>query len=80
MMKPRGDLNPKGETGFAKIGFDLLIDENMKVWMIEMNHTPMLTQVRSLSNWVANIFLSDYHTILGVRVAGMDQQENWKPV
>lgn len=51
---------------FELIGYDILVDENMKPWLLEINHTPSLAQETNIGNSVKAAMIHDLFDLIDV--------------
>jgi len=47
------------ELGFELLGFDFMIDENLKVWLIEVNQNPCLSTLSPKQGQLIETLLED---------------------
>jgi D-alanine-D-alanine ligase-like ATP-grasp enzyme len=47
------------EVGFELLGFDFMIDENLKVWLIEVNQNPCLSTLSPKQGQLIETLLED---------------------
>ena len=57
---------PSAECCFELLGFDILVDENIKPWLIEVNLSPSLACSSSLDTEVKSQMVADALTLVGV--------------
>ena len=59
------DLNPKGrENNFELFGFDFMIDEDYRVWLIEVNTNPYLGKPNEYISELLPEMVSEMFTIV----------------
>lgn len=58
------------ESSFQLFGFDILIDEEMKPWLIEVNFAPSLATDSTLDFEVKSHVIADLFTLIGVKGDG----------
>ena len=51
---------------FEILGFDILIDANLKSWFLEVNYTPSFTTDTPLDNKIKQALIIDTFSLLGV--------------
>lgn len=54
------------QSCFELLGFDILIDEHLKLWLMEVNLTPSLVPDSDMDFDVKSNLLSDLFTLAGV--------------
>ena len=52
---------------FELLGFDVLIDEHFKAWLLEVNQSPSLSADSSLDHFVKSHLLKDLLGLIGLR-------------
>lgn len=52
---------------FEVFGYDILLDQQYKPWLLEINHTPSLAPGTNLENNVKHTMLRDLFTLVDVR-------------
>ena len=62
-----------GFTIFEVLGFDILIDEKLKPWLMEVNHTPSFSCDTPLDHRIKHSLLSEVWRIVGV--TGQDKMK-----
>lgn len=64
------DFNPKGQAHrtncFELYGFDILIDEKLKPWLLEVNVCPSLSSSSPLDRKIKHTLLVDTLNIIGI--------------
>lgn len=63
---------PYRDNCFELLGFDVLIDENLKPWLLEVNLSPSLNTDSALDLKIKGNMLADLFTMVGV--VSMDQR------
>lgn len=58
---------------FELYGFDVLIDENLKPWLLEVNVFPSLSSSSPFDKMVKSQLICDAFTLIGIR--GYDKQQ-----
>jgi len=56
----------KRSNAFELLGYDILVDENMKPWLLEINHTPSLAPHTALENRIKQAMLSDLFGLVDI--------------
>ena len=60
---------------FEILGFDILIDEKLKPWLIEINHTPSFATDTPLDYKIKKDLIADTFQILGM---SFERKQNYK--
>jgi len=58
---------PKRTTSFEVMGWDLLVDTDMKPWLLEVNHTPSLAPHTNLENSIKSSMIRDLLSLVDIR-------------
>ena len=53
---------------FEILGFDILLDSNLKPWLLEINHTPSFTTDTPLDKKIKKSLIKDTLTTLNITV------------
>ncbi|CBH17655.1 tubulin-tyrsoine ligase-like protein, putative [Trypanosoma brucei gambiense DAL972] len=64
-----------GYSCFEVLGFDILVDNKMKPWLMEVNHTPSLVTDTPLDYEVKHALISEVWDILDVKVTDRKRDE-----
>lgn len=70
----------EGYTCFEVLGFDILVDENLFPWLLEVNHTPSFATETPLDNDIKSRLLSEVWQVIDVPTAEFEkniQQEQF---
>jgi len=51
---------------FDMLGYDILVDEHLKPWLLEINHTPSLAPLTNLENGIKRSMLRDLFQLVDV--------------
>jgi D-alanine-D-alanine ligase-like ATP-grasp enzyme len=51
---------------FELVGFDILVDENMKPWILEINNTPSLVPHTTIENKIKKELISDLFDLVDI--------------
>ena len=51
---------------FEILGYDILIDNNLKPWLLEINHTPSLEPLTELENVIKRKMISDLFELVDI--------------
>ena len=51
---------------FEILGYDILVDEDLKPWLLEINHTPSLEPFTELENQVKRTMLTDLFQLVDI--------------
>ncbi|KAL3316153.1 Tubulin polyglutamylase ttll4 [Cichlidogyrus casuarinus] len=57
------------------LGFDLLIDKNHKVWLLEVNNTPSLSGNSAFDMKLKSTILTDFFNVAGIRAPVLNNTE-----
>ena len=57
---------PYRDNCFEVLGFDILIDENLRPWLVEINLSPSLNTDSGLDLKIKGNMLADLFTMIGV--------------
>lgn len=57
---------PHNNNCFELFGFDILIDDNLQCWLIEVNLSPSLGCESSLDQKIKSNLIADLFTLIGV--------------
>ena len=60
---------------FEVYGFDVLIDANLRPWLLEVNVSPSLSSSSPLDKQIKTTLLSDTLYLIGFRLLDRKQQE-----
>ena len=60
------DTNKKNNNCFELLGFDILIDENFKPWLLEVNLSPSLSTDAQLDFKVKGNLIADLFNLVGI--------------
>lgn len=63
---------PYRDNCFEILGFDVLIDENLRPWLLEINLSPSLNTDSNLDLTIKGAMLSEMFTMMGV--VSLDQR------
>ena len=61
------DTKMKNNNCFELLGFDILVDENFKPWLLEVNLSPSLNTDTHLDFKVKGNLMSDLFTLVGLQ-------------
>lgn len=64
---PAGAHSSSSSSCFEMYGFDILIDENLKAWLLEVNICPSLSSGSPLDKRIKTKFVADTLTLVGIR-------------
>ncbi|XP_053331380.1 tubulin polyglutamylase ttll6-like [Spea bombifrons] len=62
-----------GSNSFEIIGFDIILDQKLKPWLLEVNHTPSFTTDSRLDHEVTDALLQDTLNIIRIRASDKRQ-------
>ena len=68
------DTKQKNNNCFELLGFDILLDENLKPWLLEVNLSPSLSTDTQLDFKVKGSLISDLLTLIGIKNEEMQQK------
>jgi len=60
-------------NAFELVGFDILIDSNFKVWLLEVNHTPSLSPHTELENKLKRVMIRDLLQLVDIENNNLKQ-------
>ena len=63
---------------FEIYGFDILIDENLKPWLMEVNVCPSLSSSSPMDRRIKHTLLMDVLNLIGLEYNSMKEQEKLK--
>lgn len=61
------DTKKKNNNCFELLGFDILVDDNFKPWLLEVNLSPSLNTDTQLDFKVKGALISDLFTLVGLQ-------------
>ena len=67
------DTKKKNNNCFELLGFDILVDENFKPWLLEVNLSPSLSTDTQLDFKVKGGLIADLFTVVGLQNEEMQQ-------
>ena len=67
------DIKKKNNNCFELLGFDILVDENFKPWLLEVNLSPSLNTDTQLDFKVKGSLIVDLFTLVGLQNEEMQQ-------
>ena len=67
------DTKKKNNNCFELLGFDILVDENFKPWLLEVNLSPSLNTDTQLDFKVKGGLIADLFTVVGLQNEEMQQ-------
>ena len=67
MVAPKYRHEDKRNCGFEIYGFDILIDEKFKAWLIEVNVCPSLCSSSVFDRKIKHTLLVDLLNLIGVK-------------
>lgn len=66
MLDIHSKTHEKRTCGFELYGFDILIDEKLKPWLIEVNVCPSLSSSSPMDRRIKHTLLTDTLNLIGV--------------
>ena len=66
-MTAMGGIKHK-QTCFEIYGFDILVDQNFKPWLLEVNVSPSLSSSSPMDKYIKTLLLSDSLYLTGFRL------------
>lgn len=61
------DVQMKNNNCFELLGFDILIDENIKPWLLEVNLSPSLSVDSLLDHTIKKSLICDLFSMVGIK-------------
>ena len=61
------DVQMKNNNCFELLGFDILIDENIKPWLLEVNLSPSLRVDSLLDHTIKKSLICDLFSMVGIK-------------
>lgn len=66
MLDIHSKTHDKRNCGFELYGFDILIDKNLKPWLMEVNVCPSLSSSSPLDRKIKHTLLTDLLNLIGI--------------
>jgi tubulin polyglutamylase TTLL5 len=67
---------PSSKNCFELLGFDILIDENLRPWLLEVNLSPSMNTDTGIDLKIKSSLISDLFNLIGIRKAAPKKRKN----
>jgi hypothetical protein len=69
----QAETNKKNNNCFELLGFDVLIDQNFKPWLLEVNLSPSLNTDTKLDFTIKSMLMADLFNLVGFKNSEQQQ-------